>query len=484
MQSRHFIALSLLVLCGSLHAEPDAKAHRPNILYCVADDWSYGHASIYGDKVVKTPNFDRIAREGALFHHVFCAASSCTPSRGAMLTGRPVHQLEDGANLWSTLPAKFRVYPDVLEEAGYAVGCEGKGWAPGDFKAGGRKRNPAGPQVKSFEDFLAKTPKDQPFCFWYGSHDPHRPYELGSGVRSGMNPAEVQLPSFWPDSPIIRSDVCDYYFAVQRFDRRVGELLQALEAAGRLDDTLVVVTSDNGMPFPRGKATCYDLGSRMPLAMRWPGHIAPGTVINRNISQVAFAPTFLDVAGLKPLSEMTEKSLLPVMTGQESLDDQSAPAFFERERHANVRKGNVGYPVRAVRTKDFLYIHNIHPERWPAGDPEMVFSVGEFGDIDPGPTKDFIKGLKDDPDQAHFYRLSMAKRQEEELYDLKADPQQLHNLAGNTEMREVQGKLQKQLDQWMKDTDDPRATQDDDHWDRYQYYGKPGREMAPVQPKP
>jgi len=472
--------LALIFLAAVLRAE---AGQRPNILYCVADDWSYGHASIYGDKVVKTPNFDRVAREGALFHRTYCAASSCTPSRGAMLTGRPIHQLEDGSNLWSTLPTKFRVYPDVLEEAGYAVGCEGKGWAPGDFKAGGRTRNPAGPQVKNFEQFLTGVPKDQPFCFWYGSHDPHRPYELGSGVRSGMNPVDVQLPSFWPDSPEIRSDVCDYYFAVQRFDRRVGELLDALEKAGRLADTLVVVTSDNGMPFPRSKANCYDLSSRMPLAMRWPGHIAPGTEINRYVSQVAFAPTFLDVAGLKALPEMTEKSLLPLMTGQEPPDDQSGRVFVERERHANVRKDDLGYPVRAIRTKDWLYIHNIHPERWPAGDPEMVFSVGEYGDIDPGPTKNFIIGLKSDPERARFFQLSMGLRPEEELYDLKSDPQELHNLAGATELHDVQTKLRRELDQWMKETHDPRAEKDDDHWDRYHYFGKPGREMTPVKLK-
>src|SRR3954452_14004402 len=143
MKTPILLTLAGLWAFSLVAAEPAAK--RPNILMCVADDWSYGHASAYGDPVVRTPAFDRVAREGALFHHVHCAASSCTPSRAAMLTGRWPHELGEGGSLWSALPAEYAVYPDLLEKAGYAVGCEGKGWGPGDFKAGGRTRNPAGP---------------------------------------------------------------------------------------------------------------------------------------------------------------------------------------------------------------------------------------------------------------------------------------------------------------------------------------------------
>ncbi len=448
-----------------------ADSKRPNILMCVADDWGFGHAGVYGDPVVKTPNFDRVAREGALFQHAHCAAASCTPSRGAMLTGRWPHQLENGGNLWSTLPAKFDVYPDLLEKAGYVVGCEGKGWGPGDFKPGGRTRNPAGPPI-AFEKFLAGGAADQPFCFWYGSHDPHRPYVPGTGVASGMKLEDVLLPDAWPDSPEIRSDVCDYFFAVQRFDRRVGEILAALEKAGRLDDTLVVVTSDNGMPFPRGKATCYDLGTRMPMAIRWPTRIKAGTTIDSFVTQVAIAPTFLEAAGLTPPPEMAEKSLLPLLAGTGEGADK---VFVERERHADVRKDHASYPVRGVRTGKWLYLRNLRSDRWPAGDPKMVFSVGEFGDVDPGPTKDFIISLRDDPERLNFFRLSFAQRPEEELYDVEKDPAQLHNLANQTEHRATQKQLRGELDAWMKTTGDPRATSDDDRWDAYPYYGNPGR---------
>ena len=484
MQLHHRLfmkALALLfgLLLPAALALAEAPAKRPNILICVADDWGYGHASIYGDPVVKTPNFDRVARDGALFLHAHCAAASCTPSRAAMLTGRWPHQLEEGGHLWSALPSKFAVYPDLLEKAGYAVGCEGKGWGPGNFKAGGRERNPAGPAIQ-FEAFLAGAGREQPFCFWYGSHDPHRPYEAGTGAASGMKAADVKLPAAWPDTPEIRSDVLDYFFAVQRFDSRVGEILAALEKAGRLDDTLVVVTSDNGMPFPRGKATCYDLGTRMPLAMRWPARIKAGTTIDGFVTQVAFAPTFLEAAGLPALPEMAEKSLLPLLVGTAKGADK---VFTERERHADVRKDHASYPVRAVRTEKWLYLRNLRPGRWPAGDPEMVFSVGEFGDVDPSPTKDFIMSLKEDPDRVNFFRLSFAQRPEEELYDVEKDPHQLHNLAGHTEHLATQKQLRATLDEWMKSTADPRAASDDDRWDKYPYYGRPGREMTPPKPK-
>ncbi len=471
-----YLQFLLLVLASLQEQILSAENSRPNILMCVADDWSYGHASIYGDPVVKTPNFDRVAREGALFHHAHCAAASCTPSRAAMLTGLWPHELAEGGSLWSSLPARFAVYPDLLEKAGYAVGCEGKGWGPGDFKAGGRDRNPAGPPVK-FEAFLGKLAKDHPFCFWYGSHDPHRPYVPGSGAASGLKAQDVRVPAAWPDSPEVRSDMLDYYFAVQRFDARVGEILAALEKAGRLDDTLVVVTSDNGMPFPHGKATCYDLGTRMPLAVRWPSHIKAGAVINTFVSQVAFAPTFLEAAGLSIPPEMAEKSLLSLLEGK--MTDGADKIFAERERHAQVRKGDGSYPVRSIRTGKWLYIHNFRPERWPAGDPEMVFSVGEFGDVDPGPTKDFILSHRDVPSLTHYFNSSFAKRPEEELYDVEADPEQLHNLVGTTELRETQSKLRAELDQWMREKGDPRATSDDDRWDKYPYYGAPGREMKP-----
>jgi N-sulfoglucosamine sulfohydrolase len=475
-------ALATLFPFAKSHAaaEPLTKKEtRPNILFCIADDWSWPHAGAYGDKVVKTPAFDRLAREGALFTRAFCATPSCTPSRAALLTGQAPHRLEEGGNLWGFLPKKFPVYPDLLEQAGYAVGCTRKGWGPGNFQAGGRTRNPAGPQFRNFGEFLKGVPEGKPFCFWFGSQDPHRPYEQGSGLKAGLRIEDVIVPPYLPDTPEVRSDLLDYYLEVQRFDREVGELLMLLESSGQLDNTLVIVTSDNGMPFPRCKTNLHGSGSHMPLAIRWPAKLKGGRVIDDFVSHWDMAPTFLEAAGIKALPEMTGQSVVGLLEGKRQSNRDKV--FLERERHANVRQGDLSYPVRAVRTKDFLYLRNLRPDRWPGGDPELYKAVGPFGDCDGSPTKDLLLNKRLDSIIAPFFKLSFDKRPAEELYDLSEDPHQLTNVAGLAEYAASKKELRAALDRWMKETSDPRASSEADPWDKYPYFGAEAR--TPVAPK-
>lgn len=447
----------------------------PNVLLCIADDWGW-HAGALGDTVVKTPSFDRVAKEGVLFRNAFVASPSCTPSRGALLTGRPVHQLEEGGNLWSSLSTKFRTYPDILEEKGYFVGLTRKGWSPGNVQAGGRTRNPAGPNFKNFDAFLKARPKDKPFCFWFGSQDPHRVYVRDSGL-AGKNVKDVKVPPYWPDVAQVRGDILDYYFEVERFDREVGELLAALERAGELDNTLVIITSDNGAPFPRAKANLYDAGTRVPLAIRWPKGFKAGKARDEFVSLTDLAPTILEAAGLTPPSEMTGRSILPLAQGKSVAGRDRV--FLERERHANVRRGDASYPCRAIRTKDFLYIWNVEPDLWPAGDPELYHSVGPYGDVDDSPTKQYILNYKDSASGKKFYNWSFAKRPGEELYDLRKDPHQLQNVAGKKEYAREQERLAKDLLTWMQQTGDPRASSEEDPWSEYPYYGPPLKRQAP-----
>jgi N-sulfoglucosamine sulfohydrolase len=471
----------LVPLCALRSAEP-ASALRPNVLFCIADDWSWPHAGAYGDKVVRTPNFDRIAREGALFRNAFCASPSCSPSRAAILTGRAVHQLDEGGNLWGFLPARFETYPDALEWGGYFVGHMGKGWGPGNFQAGGRTRNPAGPAFKTFEAFLERKPADKPFCFWFGSSDPHRPYQRGSGAANGLKSESASVPNFWPDSPEVRGDVLDYYHEVERFDRDLGALLKLLEQRGELDRTAVIITSDNGMPFPRCKANLYEMGTHMPLAMRWPPGIKAGREIESFVNLQDIAPTILEIAGLTPPKETVGRSLLPLVTGAEK-DGQRAMVFLERERHANVREGDLSYPSRAVRTKDYLYIRNLRPERWPAGDPIMWKAVGEFGDCDAGVVKEFILSGRDKPTMKPFFELCFGKRHAEELYNLRTDPGQTNNLAGSAMFADVQKQLRAELDRWMQRTSDPRLDPNDDRFEKAPYFGNANR-MPAKAPQP
>lgn len=388
-----------------------------------------------------------------------------------MLTGQYPHRLQEGGVLWGYLPKKFKVYPDLLEESGYSVGLMRKGWGPGDFQAGGFTRNPAGPGFRSFDDFLKTTATNKPFCFWFGASDPHRPYAKGSGAAAGFDAAKVKIPPYWPDNAITRHDALDYYAEVQRFDREVGEAMALLEAQGRLDNTIVLMTGDNGWPFPRCKANLYDGGTRQPLAVRWPKAIKPGRICDDFINLMDVAPTFLEAAGFKPPPEMTGKSFFKLLTGQEPFGSRNE-VFLERERHANVRAGDVGYPMRAVRTRDFLYIRNFRSDRWPAGDPQAHKDPKrEFGDVDDGPTKDFILTHKDEPAGSRFFELCFGKRPGDELYDLRKDPHQVVNLAADPAYAKDLSTLRQKLGKWMSESGDPRAASDVDVWDQYPYFG-------------
>ncbi|MFN4259467.1 MAG: sulfatase [Gemmataceae bacterium] len=455
-----------------------ADAPPPNIVFAFADDWGWPHAGIYGDPVVKTPTFDRMAREGVLFTNAYVSSPSCTPSRAAILTGQWHWRLEESANLWSTLQTKFSVYPDLLEEAGYHVGMTRKGWGPGRFEVGSRKRNPAGPNYKDFNEFLAQRPAGKPFCFWFGSSDPHRPYAPGSGAKSGMDLNKIKLPACFPDNDVVRGDVADYYFEVERFDREVGEIVNQLAEMKELDNTILVISGDHGMPFPRCKGHLYDTGTRVPLAIRWGRKVPAGRTVTDFVSLTDLAPTFLEAAGLKPPDAMTGRSLVPILLSEKAgrVDDQRASVIFGKERHTPCQEApdSGGTPMRAIRTDDFLYIRNFRPDRWPAGTPhyEKAYIKGAwYGDTDNGPTKTYMIEHKDDPQVKPLYELAFAKRPAEELYDLKKDPDQLRNVAGDPKYAAVQKQLAERLLAELKASDDPRVRGDGDKFDTYPYYG-------------
>jgi len=286
-----------------------------------------------------------------------------------------------------------------------------------------------------------------------------------------MKTDDVNVPPFWPDTPEVRSDILDYYKEVMDYDAEVAELLETLDKTGLVENTLVVVTSDNGMPFPRAKCNMYDAGTHMPLAIRWPARIKSGWKTEEFINAVDFAPTFLEAAGLKPLPEMTGRSFLDLLTT--GISGGRDRAFCERERHTDRREGRKSYPMRAVRTKKFLYIRNLRPDLWPAGDPqhdapEPIYGGG-FSDIDSSPTKSAILERRDDPKFKRFFELACAKRPEEELYDLKKDPWQIENVADNPDYADAKRRMRAMLDEWMESTADPRAKGETDFWDKCPY---------------
>ncbi len=471
-------------MAGAVSLAAD-DADRPNILFAFADDWGV-HSSIHGTPGIETPTFDRVAEAGVRFDRAFIDAPSCTPARGAVLTGQPIWRLGPGANLHSTLPAEIPVYPDLLEEAGYSVGYTRKGWAPGNVGAGGRERNPAGPSFDDFAAFLEERPEGAPFAFWFGSQDPHRSRGYSADLRRemGIDPDEVEVPPYLPDVDEVRRDIGNYFASVQRFDREVGELLDLLEAAGELENTVVVISSDHSWPFPRGKSNLYDAGTHIPLAIWWPERMSGdrgGRVVTDFVHASDLAATFLEAAGVRQPREMTARSLLPIMESEREGRVQGfrSYALLAKERHhGHARRDGSGYPIRGIRTEDFLYLRNFEPDRWPAGDPDVSSSQGIFSDTDAGPSKQYLIDHADDPDVQPLFLLSFGKRPAEELYDLRNDPYQMNNLAGDPAYRAVREHLAGILENELEALEDPRMLGTGDAFDRYPYHVGYGFEIV------
>ncbi len=477
-------ALSLCVLTLTIAtaiSSSVAAEKRPNILFIIFDDWNGStDAGAYGCDWIQTPNFDRIAREGVLFRNAFTSNPKCSPCRASILTGRNTWQLKEAVNHFGLFPRDFEVYPDLLERAGYTIGLTGKGWGPGDFKAAGRTRNPAGPNIDrktlkppatgiskldyagNFEEFLKGRDTSKPFCFWMGFQEPHRVYELGSGERMGKSLSQVKVPVYLPDLPGVRRDLLDYAVEVEYGDSHIGRALKSLEEAGELENTLVVVTSDHGMPFPFVKGQIHEDGFHLPLAMRWGKTIKPGRVVDDFVNVRDLAPTFMKIAGLQPHEQMTGTSLDEILRSDKSgwIENRDT-MLVGKERHDIGRPFDQGYPVRAIRTKEFLYVHNFHPERWPACNPET-----DFGNCDPSPTKEIIKAMG-----GHFFELSFGKRQADELYRLSDDRECVRNLANDLAFRDTMMELQSRMMAMLKAEGDPRALGHPEVFDTYHYVG-------------
>jgi arylsulfatase A-like enzyme len=458
---------------------------RPNILFIIFDDWGWQHAGAYGCDWVKTPNFDRIAREGILFKNAFTSNPKCSPCRASILTGRNTWQLEEAACHFGIFPNKFAVFPDLLEKAGYTVGFTGKGWGPGNFKAGGFTRNPAGPAFdqfkkeaptkginandysRNFEAFLQQRPAGKPFSFWMGFFEPHRAYERDSGQRSGKKLQDVKVPGYLPDTEIVRGDLLDYAVEVEWADSHIGKALQLLEAAGELENTLIVVTSDHGMPFPFVKGQIFEDAFHLPLAMRWGRTIKPGRVVEDFVNVRDFAPTFLEIAKVKPHPQMSGRSLLKTLRSEKSgwIDPSQNVMLTGKERHDLGRPHDWGYPVRAIRTPEFLYAHNFFPDRWPAGNPET-----DYPNCDASPTKELIKSLG-----GYYYDLSFGKRPADELFHLSDDPECVRNLADDPFYAATMAELREKLFATLRKEKDPRALGNGAVFDTYKFLGGSGK---------
>lgn len=482
--------LALVILSVSVCKSQPAKS-RPNILFCLADDASFPFMGAYGCSWIKTPAFDRVARNGLLFTNAYTPNAKCAPSRASILTGRNSWQLEEAGNHVGNFPAKFKSIVEELSDQGYFVGYTGKSWAPGNpGEINGKPRQLTGAPynnekkerltryissidyAKNFDNFLSDASDGQPWFFWYGGNEPHRRYEFGSGIKKGGKTLDMidKVPEFWPDNDTVRTDMLDYAYEVEYFDNQLSKMLDKLEASGQLDNTIVIITADNGMPFPRCKGQEYEFSNHMPLAIMWPAGIKnPGRVVDDYVSFIDFSPTWLDVAGISKdatgMQKITGQSLRPLLDGTKLRPERDNYVLIGRERHDFGRPNNQGYPIRGIIENNLLYLHNFKTELWPAGNPETGYL-----DCDGSPTKTFILNERRQKGDSALWKLAFGKRQQEELYDLKKDPYCLVNLAGQQAFNGTKKRLKSKLFEQLLLQEDPRMKGNGDVFDNYPFY--------------
>ena len=424
---------------------PDTKAaerasdggHGPwSFVIFIADDQGENDLGCYGNKVIRTPHIDRLAAEGMKFTRAYLTISSCSPSRSSILTGRYPHNT-GAEDLHQPLPAEQKTVAQYLSEVGYYCGSFGK-WHLGDAEkrhwddvvecSGGETEAEA---VKAIETL----PGQKPFFLWVASKDPHRPYQLDT-VDRPHEPREVIVPPYLPDHPKIRKELALYYDEIARFDRCVGGVCQALADAGRLDRTVVFYLSDNGMPFPRAKATLYDAGIHTPLIVRWPGRVKPGSVHSGLVSTVDLAPTVLGIAGLEPTT-MQGRDFTPMLLDTKA---EVRDAVFAEANWHDYEKF-----TRAVRTGRYKLIRNYY---W---DKPLWNSVDSINSITWQGVMEMKRAGRLTPAQAFLFQQP---RPFEEFYDLEKDPFELNNVAGDPQYQQPAAELRTLLDNWRVETAD------------------------------
>lgn len=454
---------------------------QPNMVLIIADDLAWDDCGPFGNPTIRTPNLDRLAREGMRFDRAFLTCSSCSPSRSSLLTGRYPHNTGAEELHWP-LPADQVAFTEQLKVSGYYTAAAGKWHLGGPAKAKFdevREANPRGFQLPTEADsretdqpedsrsigfegagaaqagcdqwvpVLRDRPKDRPFFLWLASLDPHRDYSEGT-IPDPHDPSEMIVPPFLPDTPDVRSDLAMYADEVTRLDHFIGAVLDELESQGVADETLVVFISDNGRPFPRCKTTVYDDGIRTPMIARWPDRIEPGSVTGSLVSAIDLAPTFLSLAGISPGPTFQGRDFSALF------HDTTARirdfAFAEHNWHDfSARK-------RGVRSDRYTYIRN----------DDATMPLTPPADAVRSPTFSEMIRLRDEggltPAQLTCFQSPRAK---EELYDLELDPHSLTNLAGNPNFAEVLSHHQSALDAWIIETSDhPPAILSGDEFDR------------------
>ncbi len=437
-----------------------------NILLLTFDDMNYDSPGCYGNPMEGiTPNLDKLAAEGMVFEHSHVTIGVCQPSRSAILTGLfPNH---NGARGFEDIDESVTTLTQVLHDNGYYNGIIGKE----DHVAPRRKffwdeyvavyneengwgRDPEVYYEKSFEFFRNAKDSGRPFFAMINSHDPHRPFAgaddeiryFGHHTTAPKmySPDEVYVPGHLPDLPDIRKELAQYYSSVHRGDATIGRILDALEENGYKRNTLVLFLSDNGMAFPFAKTNCYQNSTRSPYILRWPERIKGGQVCHALISGVDFAPTILDILGLRQISGFDGKSFKnAILVGQE-VNEDIFTMFFKTANNA-VTKMARSYPMRCVQNKRFAYIFNDWSDGRNVFMNESTEGLTFSAMQEAAKEDDYIK------DRVHLFQYRVV----EEFYDVEQDPNALVNLIDAVEYRDIIQHFRQRMKENLEAAKDP-----------------------------
>ncbi len=429
---------------------------RPNLILFIADDVSWNDVGCYGNTAARTPNIDQLAANGRRFDEAYLTASSCSPSRSSIITGRYPHNNGRASELHQPISAHLPWFPRLLKDAGYYTALVGKNHMTSDKPASGEAAQPdpfdlvTPGKVKGnsgghalWVQTVQQRAKEKPFFFWFAANDAHRDWEADkewdeTRYGSSHEPAKVIVPPYLVDDAATRRDLASYYNEVTRFDHYIGEVVAELKKEGTLNNTLIFILADNGSPFPRSKTRLHDSGMKTFLVAHWPvGIKSPGTATSSLASAIDLAPSFLSAAGVSMPKTFQGTSLLPILTDPAAKVRQFA--FSEHNWHDYEAHG------RAVRSDGFLYLRNNRPALPLQGPADYVRS----------PSHVSLRTARDagtlTPAQADVFA---APRAEEELYQTATDPEQLNNLVNSPEHAAVKELLTRVLAQWTKETYD------------------------------
>ncbi|GHB86774.1 sulfatase family protein [Persicitalea jodogahamensis] len=455
---KKFIFIVLLLSTSRVGGQPSgpSRSATPNILLILSDDHSVPFLGIYGNKDLKTPHLDGLARRGVLFQRAYTAAPQCVPSRASILTGRNVVDIRM-SRFSAPLPRQAPTIPEFLASQNYYSGICGRPYhldgsekKPEETVAAFEKYNlvtfpnrvdylNSGPDDKvlgQFKEFLNQVPNKKPFFMWMNFSDPHRPF-TADAFEPG--PKSLEVPKGMPDTEEVRKDLAQHYGEIMRLDKHVGEVLRELENRNIAQNTIVIFMGDNGAALLRGKGTLYDVGLHVPLIVAGPG-VEKGISTDAMVSGIDIAPTILALAGGAKPAEMTGQSFLPALKGERY--DGHEYVFAARVPHSSGLPVNTAYfdLSRTVFNKKYKLIYNA---LW-----QLPYSPVDFGGH---PMWKDLQGRKQGGKlEEKFSRVLFSNpRSMFVLYDLEKDPYEMNNLSGQTDYAETEHRLKAKLHEWM-----------------------------------